>query len=289
MNGSPLGTTHGDHYAVHSHHIFPQPLLYKCGFDKDNKMHKNRVNEIANRAFLTASSKWEIGETPPIEYLPEIEEKFPGALAGQFVPMDDSLWKVENYREFLVARRKLIAEKINDHMRALITDEENVSRKPLEELIRLGESSAVEFKSTFQWDMRQGKLNKELRKSTLKTIAAFMNSNGGTVLIGVEDNGHVIGLDSDLQVLEGSEDKFMLNLNHSIADNLGVTNSYGHSVTIENVEDQKVCVLDVEKAIDPVFLKTEKGKIFFVRYQNQTRQLDAQEAVDYIAKNWGSD
>ena len=101
FNGAPLGTTHGDAYGLNSHHIFPQSVLYKNGWDADNYMHRQAVNEIGNRAFLTASTNLEISNKSPADYLSKIQAAYPGALAAQFVPMDPSLWAVERYRDFV--------------------------------------------------------------------------------------------------------------------------------------------------------------------------------------------
>lgn len=105
FNGVPLGQTVGPSYSLHSHHIFPQALLYKSGWDADNYVHRQTVNEIANRAFLTATSNMELSTTEPSVYLPTIEAKYPGALASQFIPTDPDLWHVNRYPDFLAARR----------------------------------------------------------------------------------------------------------------------------------------------------------------------------------------
>jgi hypothetical protein len=86
FNGAPLGTTHGEAYGLHSHHIFPQDVLYKNGWDVDNYTHRQAVNEIANRAFLTAATNLEISSKPPDKYLAKVEKAYPGALTSQFVP-----------------------------------------------------------------------------------------------------------------------------------------------------------------------------------------------------------
>ena len=107
FNGAPLGTTHGDAYGLHSHHIFPQAILYKNGWDPENYTHRQAVNEIANRAFLTATTNLEISSAPPGDYLADIEKAYPGALAAQFVPYDTALWSVDKYRDFLATRREI--------------------------------------------------------------------------------------------------------------------------------------------------------------------------------------
>ena len=104
FNGSPLNATHGPAYSLHSQHIFPQSLLYSKGeYDPENHLHKKIVNEIANRAFLTGESNMTLSNAEPAGYLPEIDKKYPGALAKQFVPLDPALWKLDRYEDFLVS------------------------------------------------------------------------------------------------------------------------------------------------------------------------------------------
>ena len=91
--------------GIHSHHIFPQSALYKNGFSSNSHLDRQVVNAIANRAFLTGQTNLAIGNRMPEEYLPEVEERFPGALSSQFIPEDTQLWRLDRYRDFLSARR----------------------------------------------------------------------------------------------------------------------------------------------------------------------------------------
>ena len=95
------------------HHIFPKALLYK------RKHRRPQVNAVANFCFQTKETNLRIGARPPAEYFPEIERDNPGALASQWIPMDERLWKVENYLEFLEARRELLAAAANEFLAEL--------------------------------------------------------------------------------------------------------------------------------------------------------------------------
>ncbi len=94
--------------------------------------------------------------------------------------------------------------------------------RPIAELIQQGESDRLEFKSTLQWDVRQNRVNKKLHLSVLKTIAAFLNSDGGTLIIGVEDDGNIYGLEKDLHSMnKGNLDKFERHLVQLVVNNIG--------------------------------------------------------------------
>ena len=284
FNGLPLAQPHGKSYGLQSHHIFPQAVLYRNGWDSDNYMHRQAVNEIANRAFLTATTNLQISAKPPDEYLPEIEEKYPGALTAQFVPLDPRLWRVDHFADFLAARRKIIARKLNEFMVSLISETEEIHR-PITELIGAGESYVVEFKSTLQWDVVRSAQNTGLRQSTLKTIAAFLNSQGGTLLLGVEDDGNIYGLDRDFALVK-SRDGFEQLLVSLITGTMGSAIAPCYRIRFEDVGAKTVCVVAVERFSEPVFLKSEKGKVFYVRIGNTSRTLDHEETLKYVEANW---
>ena len=178
FNGMSLTTPIGDSYAIHSHHIFPQSELYKSDYSVDSHVDRQMVNAIANRAFLSGLTNLSIGNRLPEDYLPEVNEKYPGALESQFIPMDRQLWRLDRYRDFLEARRILLADGLNNMFENLITEDDYSSSRPMRDLIDMGEGMSLEFKSTLQWDVRRGEQNTNLRFEVLKTLAAFLNSEG---------------------------------------------------------------------------------------------------------------
>jgi len=285
-NGVSLGMTHGQAYRIHSHHIFPTSILYQNEYDSESHLHRKIVNEIANRAFLTAETNLELANKPPEVYLSQVEERYPGALVKQFIPMDPALWKVKRYPDFLEARRQLIAQRINDFMDGLIAEPEIVHRRPIGELVSLGESATLEFKSTLQWDVMQNQVNKQLRFSVLKNIAAFLNTAGGTLVIGVEDDGHVLGLEQDLKTMQNSKDRFEQALMSLVRDRIGAEFAPFLKTRFEEIDRQTVCVVDVDRAPEPAFMEGPRGKEFYTRLGNTTRTLDPEETMRYVQMNW---
>ncbi|KPK47995.1 MAG: hypothetical protein AMK72_07655 [Planctomycetes bacterium SM23_25] len=287
FNGAPLGTVTGKTYRLHSHHIFPRAVLHKHGYQKENHLHRKVMNEIANRAFLTAESNYKLRDVPPGDYLPDVEQKYPAALSKQFVPVSPELWRVEHYRQFLQARRELIARKINEFMASLIAEPEPHTAIPAEDLRKLGESATLEFKSTLRWDVIRNQVNKDLELSVLKTIAAFLNSDGGTLMIGVEDDGNVLGLDNDFKTFKKKDaDGFEQTLMNLIADRIGPAFAAFLRVRFEQIEGKTVCVVDADQAASPVYTKTPAGTVFFIRMGNTTRPLDPEQTVAYVETHW---
>ena len=99
------------------HHIFPKGYLYKHGYPRPE------VNALANFTFLTQETNLEISDRAPADYFAEIADKHPGALESQWIPLDHELWEVENYRDFLEARRALLAEAANRFLGELLHGE----------------------------------------------------------------------------------------------------------------------------------------------------------------------
>ena len=93
--------------ALEVHHIFPKALLYRTGFQRP------QVNAVANFCFLTKDTNLQISDRPPAEYFREVEARHPGALASQWIPMDEELWETANYARFLEERQRLLAAAAN--------------------------------------------------------------------------------------------------------------------------------------------------------------------------------
>ena len=96
------------------HHIFPKAQLYK------RKFKRPEVNALANFCFQTKETNLEISDRLPEEYFPKFEERHPGGLASQWIPSDPVLWKIENFRDFLEARKAFLAAEVNQRMEDLL-------------------------------------------------------------------------------------------------------------------------------------------------------------------------
>jgi len=155
--------------------------------------------------------------------------------------------------------------------------------QPLPALISAGETQYVEFKSSFQWDYRQNKLNKELHLPTMKNIAAFMNSGGGVLVIGVDDDGKSLGLEKDLTSSRRKDlDGFENMLNNTFGTMIGMENRQFMDVQFPIFDGLAICVLTMRPSSLPVYL-THKGKeSFYIRTGNSSRELPISKAARYI-------
>ncbi|MBO1347546.1 MAG: putative DNA binding domain-containing protein [Hormoscilla sp. GUM202] len=154
--------------------------------------------------------------------------------------------------------------------------------RPISELVKFPESSRLEFKSTYQWDVRQNCKNKDLKFSVLKTIAAFLNSEGGTLIIGVEDDGNIFGLEKDFSVMsKGNPDRFERDVMQLIKENIGAKFTQFVTVRFERVEGKDICAVEVRKSA-PAFMKGKNGIEFYIRSGNASEPLDVKNLNDYL-------
>ena len=164
--GLPLKSSMlGKMSSLEVHHIFPKAQLYK----RDHS--RAEVNALANFCFLTKDTNLKISDRLPEEYFPEIEEAHPGALASQWIPMDEALppkdqplWKIENFPAFLEARKKLLAAEVNRRMEELLHGEKRwlegpAAPEPVPVTVPGGitsEEEEQELESLNDWMEKQG-------------------------------------------------------------------------------------------------------------------------------------
>jgi hypothetical protein len=287
FNGLPVkGELLGSSNAVEHHHIFPQNLLYapKGPYDSRFPDHKQLVNEIANLAFITAGTNKSVGNKPPSVYLPAVQKKYPGALTQQSVPEAPALWDVSRYEDFLVERRERLAEAINSFMERLLEAGERPAMT-IADYIAAGESETVEFKMSLRWDHVQCIPNKLLEKVVARTLAGFMNAAGGTLVVGVTDEGEVCGLDADLSTF-GAEhrdlDQWEQHLRNVLNNYVGKEQCVLVDGSFADVDGKTVAVLHVDRQLRPVFLTDGGTSEFHVRSGNTTQLLNVQQANTYI-------
>lgn len=193
--------------------------------------------------------------------------------------------------DYLPKRMENLDEVLRERVREALSTEtpSGEAEPPVVSLIRGGESAALEFKSSLRWDMRAGKPNRELEKVIVKTVAGFLNSEGaGDLLIGVDDDGKVLGLGYDYDTLgkRRNRDGFENLLTTVILDACGKDCAPLINILFHRVGGDDVCQVALKPSPKPVFVKDEKGEHLFVRTGNSTRLLNTREAVEYCKIRW---
>ncbi|MEZ5175284.1 MAG: ATP-binding protein [Acidimicrobiia bacterium] len=161
---------------------------------------------------------------------------------------------------------------------------------PIEAILAAGESASVEFKSTARWNLHTQTRDERMELAIARTVAGFLNAEGGLLVIGVDDDGSPVGLANDLALMkEPDHDRFELWLNDYLQETLGKPALASVSTRFEPAGDEHVVVVRVEPSDRPVFLDEPGGQRtadFYVRMGNSTRKLLTDEFAEYRQTRW---
>lgn len=154
--------------------------------------------------------------------------------------------------------------------------------------IAQGESATMEFMSSARWDFKENRVNKVMEQVILKTAAAFLNTDGGTLLIGVDDSGKAVGLENDFKTLGKKQDRdgFENFLTTLLLTDFGKDCAPMIQINFCQLEDKDVCRLTFKPSPKPAFVKDGNAEQLFIRAGNSTRQLTTKEALDYCKQRW---
>lgn len=163
-----------------------------------------------------------------------------------------------------------------------------ILNQPLQVLLKKPEGQHIEFKSSLQWDYQQNQANKGLHKATVKNIAAFLNSQGGCLIIGVDDKGKILGLQADFSTLKKkNSDGFENTLTMTIKKYLGVDALRYLQISFETIKDKTVAKVICQPSPKPTFLKNDSEE-FYIRTGNSCQPLTISQAVTYIQEHFSS-
>lgn len=273
----------GTKAALERHHLFPRAYLEENGINDLKK-----INQIANFAPVEWPENIRIGKQAPSVYVPPLDAALSAEKRNQlyFWHALPHLWWEMPYEAFLVERRERMARVIEAAWKRLKGDGANVPTNEISvaDLIEAGETDAVEFKSTLRFNLHTGQQDDKIQVSALKTIAGFLNAKGGTLLIGVADDGEALGLEADGF---SNEDKMSLHLGNLITSRLGdVFRPYVHP-GFEEQDGVRVLVVNCEAGPREAFLKDGQHQRFFVRGGNATAELQGSAITEYVKQRFG--
>ena len=133
----------------------------------------------------------------------------------------------------------------------------------------------------------KGAKDSVLELAVLKTVAGFMNAQGGILLLGVGDEGQVFGLDADYRTIaKGGRDRYENWLTTLFEARLGKPAATRTTISFDVVDGKDVCRVDVEPSLTPIYVTREAAADLYVRINNSTRLLNTAEAVEYVADHW---
>ncbi|HZD67311.1 MAG TPA: RNA-binding domain-containing protein, partial [Acidimicrobiales bacterium] len=275
--------------GLEGHHIFPKTVLYRSGYDP--RRDRGMVNEVANRVVLAPGASRRVPAAEPVAYLAEVDAAVPGALEAQSVPLDRRLWEVESYGRFLAERARLLAAHMNEFLALLAPfDRASTGGSRVADLVAGGEGATVEFKASLRWGVPEGGVNRALEQSVVKAVAGFLNSReGGTILIGVADDGMVLGLAGDYASSPalGDRDGFERHLRNLLSSAMGEAVHGFVAVTFHDLGGRDLCQVTVRPSDRPVYVQDRGVSAFYLRTGNATSPLPVDEVVAYYRSRWG--
>lgn len=264
------------------HHFFPRAYL------------KNKTvldsNSLVNITFVSDHlNKRKIGAKAPSQYVADFQDEnsqINKALQTHFIDIEGFGIESNDYETFLQARAKLIYRELKSR---IDLSHKEPANEEVQKLILAGESDTVEFKSTLRYDLRSKEVNKKLEYVIAKTIAAFLNSEGGNLFIGVDDNQNMLGLVDDISTLSKTNiDGFELHLVELIKKFIGAGLMSHIKISFPVVEDIQICRIKVSKSGKPVFTQYEGREDFFVRSGCSSQPLGREDQSAYEKSHWSN-
>lgn len=265
--------------ALERHHLFPKAFLKNQGIT-DAK----QTNQIANFTMVEWGDNASISDSPPSEYVPQLSSRFTNHELERMhywhaLPTG---WESLDYPDFLVQRREAMAAIIRDAYK-LLTGLESLApndRKPATSVLNsMDEGKETEFKSTLRTNLHTGQKDPKMEFAILKTLAAFVNSGGGKLFVGVSDDGSPVGIEADGFP---NEDKMNLHLVNLINSRLGGKHAMHIYPHFDDYQDARVLIVECTPGRSPVFLKDGSHEKFFVRNGAATSELTGEQMQTYI-------
>ena len=269
---------------IERHHLFPRGYLARNGISQTSE-----VNQIANYSYVEWPDNAKISDQAPADYLSEMRKRF-SELELQRMYRFHALpegWERTDYWEFLEHRRERIAEIIQEGYESLLSgsshSEPNSAAIEIDELVGGGEGDAVEFKSTLRTNLHTRKIDKRMENAVLKTLAGFLNSNGGTLIVGVSDDRAPVGITADGF---DNEDKMALHLGNIVNRSMGPSVWALMHANFEDYEEGRVLVVRCEGSRSPVYLTEGKEEHFYIRTGHATTELNVSQVQNYIKQRF---
>ncbi|RDH76882.1 DUF262 domain-containing protein [Mycolicibacterium moriokaense] len=277
--------------SMERHHLFPKKYLATLGVTGTRQ-----VNAIANMAFLDWAENASISSSAPHEYWQTMSAQVHADTLRRQVHLHALPigWEQLDYPTFLERRRVLIAKVVREGFATLWGSAKAPKEATIDDLIAAGESQTTEFKSTARFNLYTQQHDPKLEQVIVKTVCGFLNAEGGTLLIGVDDDGRALGLENDFKTLssKSNADGYELFLRQLLDNSLSAATAMTVRIRFETFAGQNICVISVAASGKPVFAKPPKNsgssvEEFWVRTGNSTKQLHGDDMLEYREQHWG--
>ena len=210
-------------------------------------------------------------------FLPSLSEQ--KELVKVSKDLDNFLDKVQSLKKNLAYNPRRVGE-VSKTIKSFtskitaLTEEDKII-----DIIKKGENKKVEFKKTFSYNKHtKNKRDESLIQSSVKNIVAFLNSEGGILIIGVEDNGDINGLSEEIEKYKSIDD-FKLFFVGVVKNKIGNIYNTNVNYKIHNIDNKEILIVKCEKSDKPCFYE---GKEFYIRQNPRVLKLEGNEMTDYL-------
>ncbi|MFE3194320.1 DUF4357 domain-containing protein [Nocardia sp. NPDC059240] len=208
--------------------------------------------------------------------------------------VNPDLLEHDDFESYIAQRERVLLDLIATVMEHGIAPVEVLQSAPPAELIAGGESQTVEFKASAFLDLKTMQAEPQRKHIIVKTVCGLLNSDGGSLFVGVEDSGTPVGLSRDMASIDvGDLDKYELRLQELLRSHLSVTTAANVRMVFPEIDGKRVCQIIVAPAMRPVFVKATKavggdGRTeFWARRGNATTLLQGDDMERYKEEHWG--
>jgi hypothetical protein len=169
-----------------------------------------------------------------------------------------------------------VAKTASKHLSALFPGDEFAV------MLDLPEGADLEFKSTARWNLNESRKDPEMEHAIVKTVAAFLNTGGGVLVIGVGDKKEELGLEFDYKTFteKPNADGFMLFLGTLFCKEFGTHLSQLIQFRVVEFHDKEFCRVEVKKSSELVFVKRKEKDVLYVRVQNLTQPISEPSKIE---------
>lgn len=269
--------------SIERHHLFPKRHLAELGVTS-----RRDINQIANYAYVEWQDNETISAQAPSEYLPTMAQDFAANDLERMYRLHALPygWEQMPYDKFLMERRVLMARIIREAYGQL--SQGPTASEPtgldLTAIIASGEADRVEFKSTLRVNLHTHERDARMEDTVIKTIAGFLNTHGGTLIIGVADDGNPVGIDADGFA---NEDKMSQHLANLVNDRIGAKAWASIHANFDDYDGVRVLSVRCEAAQSASYVKEGKIGAFYIRAGTSTVALPVDQIAEYVQQRFG--
>lgn len=248
---------------------------------------------LKSREFALVIIDKQLPGTSGVEVLKKMRALHPGLptimLTG-FADVDSAVESIKTgASDYISKSTDDLPKTLRSRVAAILESTADPGITAIQNLIAKGESAELEFKASARWDMRSHRINKELEKVVVKTTAAFLNSyQGGILLLGVDDNGVIVGLKGDFSTLgkKPNRDGYEHLLMTLFTDAFGADCSPFISLSFHHIDGEEICQISIKPAPKAMFVQDDRAENLFIRSGNSTRLLSTREAIEYCSNRF---